>query len=118
MTILTFVFALLVEDLGVVLQLLAVFEVDALLLLEADEGELVLVPQLLEVWPVQDVEELLSLLLGALFDLLGSIRLGHKELGLDLVSQLASLLLAGRLLEGEEQQMWVQEWSNLFKSVR
>lgn len=109
-----FVFALLVQDLGVVLELVAIRDVDSLLLFETLEGESVLLPQAGEIRPVQHVEEFLRLSLGAVLQLLGLILLGNEELVLDLLLEATGLLLGGSLLQGEHEEMWVQKWSDFF----
>jgi hypothetical protein len=96
---------------------LAIGDSDALLLLEALEGEPMLLSELDEVWSIEDGDQLGSLLLGCLFQGLGLILLAHEELVPDLGLETTGNLGVCGLLQGEQQEVWVQEWSDLLKSI-
>jgi len=73
--------------------------------------------KLLKVWPVEDIEQLLRLFLAILLKDFGFVLLLHKEFRFDLFLKAARLFSVGGLLEGEEEQMRVQERSDLLESV-
>lgn len=53
-----FVFALFIQDLGILVQAMAIFKLDILFFLKALKCESVLISELLEIWSCQDIEQL------------------------------------------------------------
>lgn len=98
-----------------ILQGSAVGNIDAHLFSEVLQGELVFLSEFGEVsLVVEHIKQFLCLHLGAFLKLLCFLFLRHEEFGFDLVLKSSSLLGICTLLKHEDEEMGIQERSDLF----